>query len=117
MIPLSPPSLVGPLRWLVAEERRRQTTDRDLLQAFAQHGDGDAFAALLHRHGPMVLRLALHLLHHQQDAEDVFQAAFLALARQAQSLRGESSVAAWLHRVAWRLAVRSRAASARWPGT
>jgi RNA polymerase sigma factor (sigma-70 family) len=67
---------------------------------------------LLHRHGTMVLRLARHVLRHRQDAEDVFQAAFLALARQARSLRG-ASVAAWLHRVAWRLAVRHRTASAR----
>jgi RNA polymerase sigma factor (sigma-70 family) len=113
MIPRSPSSLVGPLRRLVAEERRRQTDDRALLQAFEQQGDGAAFAELLQRHGPMVLRLALHLLRHRQDAEDVFQAAFLTLARQAHALRGESSVAAWLHRVAWRLAVPSRKASAR----
>ncbi len=113
MTPHAPTSLVAPLRRLVAGERRRQAADRDLLRAFAKQGDGDAFTELLHRHGPMVLRLALHLLHHRQDAEDVFQAAFLALARQARGLRGESSVAAWLHRVAWRLAVRSRKASAR----
>jgi RNA polymerase sigma factor (sigma-70 family) len=110
--PHSPHSMLAPLRRLIAEERRRQTTDGDLLQAFAHHGAADAFAELLHRHGPMVWRLALHLLRHRQDAEDVFQAAFLTLARKAHSLRKTASLAAWLHRITWRLAVRSRAASA-----
>jgi RNA polymerase sigma factor (sigma-70 family) len=113
MDPHRPPSLLAPVHRLLAEERRRQAADRDLLQAFAQRGENDAFAELLRRHGPMVLHLALHLLHHRQDAEDVFQATFLTLARKAHSLRKESSVAAWLHRVAWRLAMRSRAGSHR----
>jgi RNA polymerase sigma factor (sigma-70 family) len=65
----------------------------------------------------MVLRLALHLLHQRQDAEDVFQAVFLALARKAGSLRNESSVAGWLHRVTWRLALRSRAMASRRPAS
>jgi RNA polymerase sigma factor (sigma-70 family) len=105
---MNPPSLLAPVHRLLADERRRQAADRDLLRAFVQRSDNDAFAELLRRHGPMVLHLALHLLHHRQDAEDVFQATFLTLARKAHSLRNESSVAAWLHRVAWRLAVRSR---------
>src|SRR5579884_4162294 len=113
MDPHALPSLLAPLHRLLADERRRQATDRDLLQAFALRGEHDAFAELLRRHGPMVLNLALHLLHHWQDAEDVFQATFLMLARKARSLRCESSAAAWLHRVAWRLALRSRAASKR----
>src|SRR5579875_3580617 len=98
MDPHMPPSLLAPLHRLLTEERRRQATDRDLLQAFALRGEHDAFAELLRRHGPMVLNLALHLLHHRQDAEDVFQATFLTLARKAHSLRKECSVAAWLHR-------------------
>lgn len=113
MDPHAPPSLLSSVHRLLADERRRRASDRDLLQAFVQRRESDAFAELLRRHGPMVLRLALHLLHHRQDAEDVFQTAFLTLARKAHSLRNECSVAAWLHRVAWRLALRSRAASKR----
>jgi RNA polymerase sigma factor (sigma-70 family) len=108
MEPHAPPSRFTPIHHLLADERRRQAMDGDLLRAFTQQGDNDAFAELLRRHGPMVLHLALHLLRHRQDAEDVFQATFLTLARKVHSLRSESSVAAWLHRVAWRLAVRCR---------
>jgi RNA polymerase sigma factor (sigma-70 family) len=116
MNPHAPHSLLAPIHHLFADERRRQATDGDLLRAFVQQGEQDAFAELLRRHGPMVLRLALHLLHHRQDAEDVFQATFLTLARKAHSLRNESCVAAWLHRVAWRLSLRSRAAQRRTAG-
>lgn len=115
MIPHAPSSLLAPLHRLLDDERRRQASDRDLLRAFTQQGEADAFAELLRRHGPMVLRLALHLLHQRQDAEDVFQAVFLTLARKAGSLRNESSLAGWLHRVTWRLALRNRAALARRP--
>src|SRR5579883_1010218 len=113
MDPHAPHSPFAPVHRLLAEERRRHAADGELLRAFTQQGDHDAFAELLRRHGPMVLHLALHLLHHRQDAEDVFQAAFLILIRKAHSLRSESSVAAWLHRVAWRLAMRCRAAKKR----
>jgi hypothetical protein len=93
MLPPSPSSLQTSLHRLLAEERRRQAGDRDLLQAFTRYQEADAFTELLRRHGPMVMRLALHLLHQQQDAEDVFQAVFLTLARKAGSLRNQSSVA------------------------
>jgi hypothetical protein len=81
------PALLASVHRLFADERRRRATDKDLLQAFVRQREERAFAELLRRHGPMVLRLALHLLRHRQDAEDVIQAAFLTLARKAHSLR------------------------------
>jgi hypothetical protein len=55
-------------------------TDGQLLERFASHRDeaGEmAFAALLDRHGPMVLRTCASLLRDPNDAEDAFQATFL----------------------------------------
>jgi RNA polymerase sigma factor (sigma-70 family) len=87
--------------------------DGELLHRFADRSDQAAFEELVRRHGALVFGAARRLLRHPQDAEDVFQATFLTLARKARSIRKPGSVAAWLHGVACCLALRVRAASAR----
>jgi RNA polymerase sigma factor (sigma-70 family) len=84
-------------------------SDRQLLDRFARERDESAFACLVRRHGALVLGLSRRVLQHDQDAEDVFQASFLILARKAASRRWQPSIAGWLYCVAYRLAVRARA--------
>jgi RNA polymerase sigma factor (sigma-70 family) len=88
-------------------------SDGQLLALFVNHRDGDAFAALLNRHGPMVMGVCRRVLRHQQDAEDAFQATFLVLARKADSVRAQGALAGWFYRVAYRTAVEARARIAR----
>src|SRR5205823_10451721 len=61
--------------------------DTDLLRRFAAGGGAAeaAFAALLHRHGPSVLRVCRSTARTAHDAEDAFQATFLVLAVKARS--------------------------------
>ncbi|MBP3956351.1 sigma-70 family RNA polymerase sigma factor [Gemmata sp. G18] len=87
--------------------------DHALLARFASERDEFAFAALVERHGPVVLDVARSVLRHTQDAEDVFQASFLVLARNANTIRTRASVGCWLHGVARRLALRARRARTR----
>jgi RNA polymerase sigma factor (sigma-70 family) len=87
-------------------------TDRGLLERFTAAGEEAAFAGLLRRHGPMVLGVCRRVLANAADAEDVFQATFLLLARKAASIRKGESVSSWLHAVAFRLALRARAQAA-----
>jgi RNA polymerase sigma factor (sigma-70 family) len=101
------------LRRLVARERASPLPDQLLLERFRTTRDESAFAELVRRHGPMVLHVGRSVLHHGHDAEDVFQAAFLLLARKAASLHTASSVGGWLHRVAYHLALKARARAAR----
>jgi RNA polymerase sigma factor (sigma-70 family) len=88
-------------------------TDGQLLARFVAARDDSAFAALMRRHGPMVLGVCRRILRHTQDAEDAFQATFLLLARKAASVVEQESVGAWLHSVAFRTAQAARAANAR----
>jgi RNA polymerase sigma factor (sigma-70 family) len=91
-------------------------TDGELLERFAtRHGAvaEAAFATLVERHGPVVLRVCRDVLGNQADADDAFQATFLVLLRRAESIRNRESVAGWLHGVALRVAGSARSATRR----
>ena len=88
--------------------------DAELLDRFAVDRDQAAFAALVDRHGPMVLATCRSLLRDPHDADDAFQATFLVLARRAGAFRVVGrSLGGWLHGVALRVATRARADRAR----
>ncbi len=89
-----------------------QLSDAQLLERFVLARDEAAFESLLWRHGPMVLALCRRVLRHPHDAEDVFQAAFLVFFRKAHSISRRDSVASWLYKVTYRLAVKVRARAA-----
>lgn len=91
------------------------TADAELLRRYAA-GDEAAFELLVWRHAAMVLGVCRRVLHHAQDAEDAFQATWLALARRARSVGRRGSVAGWLYQVAYRVALRARARAARRAG-
>ena len=106
-----PPRQVLHYRRQHAETADRSPQDEELIERFVAAHDGTAFARLMERHGPMVLGVCRRVLRNHHDAEDVFQATFLALARKAQHIRQRKALAGWLHRVAYRLSVRHRASS------
>src|SRR5271169_3360029 len=80
---------------------REEMTDAGLLESVVHHGDREALAALVHRHGPLVWSVCRRLLRKPQDAEDAFQATFLVLVRKAATIRHQERCAHWLYRVAY----------------
>ena len=88
-------------------------TDQYLLTQFAAERDEAAFHALVRRYGPMVWRVCRQALSREHDAEDAYQSTFLLLARKAGSLRKPEAVSSWLFGVARRIALKSRARSAK----
>jgi RNA polymerase sigma factor (sigma-70 family) len=89
------------------------TTDGDLLHRYARERDEAAFAEVVRRNGPLVLRVCRSVLGEATAAEDAFQATFLLLARRASRLTSPGSLSGWLHAAAVRIARDARVAGAR----
>ena len=87
--------------------------DAHLLDRFVRLRDEEAFAAIVARHGPMVLGVCRRTLTDPNDAEDAFQATFLVLVRRATAIRNQELLGNWLYGVARRVASRARAVSVR----
>jgi RNA polymerase sigma factor (sigma-70 family) len=96
------------VRELVAAEGARGAPDGQLLARFSRGREEAAFEALVRRHGPLVLGVCRRVLRQEQDAEDVFQATFLVLARRAGSLDRRGSLGGWLYQVAYHMALKAR---------
>jgi len=111
---------LGPTHLLLQHVRRllasEPLADQQLLDRFASDRDESAFSSLVHRYGPMVLRVCRRQLRDSHEADDAFQATFLVLARKAGSIGKRESVGAWLHGVAYRVSCRLRMTMARHGG-
>jgi RNA polymerase sigma factor (sigma-70 family) len=107
---------LGPALWHIQQLFRDGSatglSDTQLLRRFAVRRDEAAFAAVVARHGPMVMAVCRAILRDPYDAEDAFQATFLVLARKAGTAWTEGQLGGWLHTVAYRIAVRASTDSA-----
>ncbi len=79
-------------------------SDAELLSQFLKLKNEAAFTALVDRYGNMVFAVAVRIVRDRHSAEDVAQATFLLLAKDAKKIRRRESLSSWLHGVAIRLA-------------
>lgn len=101
-------TVVRRLRGMAGLPKIKDCSDRHLLERFAQTGEQAAFAALVERHGALVLGVCRRVLQNAEDAEDAFQATFMVLARKAGAEHWQSSISNWLYGVAYRVAMKTR---------
>src|SRR5436309_2402381 len=101
------------VRRLAAARDAESTPDRALLERFLADRDEAAFEALVRRHGPMVLGVCRRVVGNIHEAEDAFQATFLVLVRKAAAIGEREAVGNWLFGVAYRAALKARAAALR----
>jgi RNA polymerase sigma-70 factor, ECF subfamily len=73
--------------------------DDTLLVREAQRGDRAAFEELVRQYDQSVLRLAMHLTGSAQEAQDIYQEAFLKAYRNLGSFRFECSFYTWIYRI------------------
>ncbi len=102
------------------EARAQQRAEDDELIRQAQKGDRSAFDSLVRRYDRSVLRLALHMLGNEEDAQDVHQEAFIKAYRHLSNFRFECSFYTWLYRIVTNLCLdqlRRRKSRREDPGT
>src|SRR5438067_1781199 len=75
------------------------TPEMSLVHA-AKDGDLVAFEELVRRYDRKVLRIAQHITHNQEDAEDAAQDAFLKAFRGLGQFQEKSRFSTWLFRIA-----------------
>jgi RNA polymerase sigma-70 factor (ECF subfamily) len=73
--------------------------DESALIRAAQNGDVHAFEELVRMHDQSVLRLALNLLRSPEDANDIYQEAFLRVYKNLHTFRFDCSFHTWLYRI------------------
>ncbi len=83
---------------LPAAAPSNRTDDTDLVRR-AQQGDTAAFEELIHNYDRTVLRLATHLTDSSEDAQDIYQEAFLRAYRNIGRFRFECSFYTWIYRI------------------
>ena len=93
----------------MAAQTMANLSDRQLVEQFLASRDDSVFEVIVRRHGPMVYRVCWRALQQEQDAEDALQATFLVLAQKLHTVRKHSSLASWLHGVAYRVALKAKA--------
>lgn len=99
-------SVLAALRQRTTTTSEMEATDAELLRRYVARRDEVAFADLLRRHGPMVLGVCRRRLGRSADADDAFQVAFMVLARDAPKIENRESLAGWLYRVAYLVALK-----------
>jgi len=82
----------------LAQKTGFQVDEAALIRA-AQEGDQDAFGQLVRAYDQSVLRLAMNLLRSPEDAQDVYQEAFLRVFRNLKNFRFDCSFHTWLYRI------------------
>jgi RNA polymerase sigma-70 factor, ECF subfamily len=66
----------------------------------AKKGDLEAFSQLVKRYDRNVFRIAQHITHNEEDAQDVVQDAFLKAYQSLDQFQGNSKFYTWLVRIA-----------------
>jgi RNA polymerase sigma-70 factor (ECF subfamily) len=82
--------------------RQEAIYDTELVRRF-NAGDEEAFAEIVTRYRGKMSSIALSHLRNHADAEEIAQDTFIRAHRGLKNFRGDSSLATWLHRIAFNL--------------
>ncbi|WP_299115883.1 sigma-70 family RNA polymerase sigma factor [uncultured Winogradskyella sp.] len=77
------------------------TNDDNILIDAINNGDTKAYAKLVDRYKDLVYTLALRMLKHKEEAEEVAQDTFIKVFKSLDKFKGDSKFSTWIYRVAY----------------
>ncbi|HLJ90438.1 MAG TPA: sigma-70 family RNA polymerase sigma factor [Candidatus Angelobacter sp.] len=83
----------------IQKKAAEDTSELALVQA-AKQGDLEAFSQLVKQYDRNIFRIAQHIMHNEDDAQDVVQDAFFKAYRNLEQFQGNSKFYTWLVRIA-----------------
>jgi RNA polymerase sigma-70 factor (ECF subfamily) len=89
----------------IRRERQAEAEQDRVLVEQARAGDGAAFRSLVQRHQRRAFGIAFALVHHEEDAQEVVQEAFVRVYRNLPAFNGSSSFFTWLYRIVTNLSI------------
>jgi len=81
-------------------DRKASSSDRELLRAYWQRSDEEAFRKLVERYLPMVQAVAFRGARDASLSEEIALNAFALLARKARKLANDVTISGWLFKTA-----------------
>lgn len=77
-----------------------ETNDQPLIDAILA-GDPQSFSFLVDRYKDLVFTLALRMLKHREEAEEVSQDTFIKVFRSLNKFKGESKFSTWIYKITY----------------
>lgn len=74
--------------------------DNQLIEAII-NGDTKAYGQLVHRYKDLVYTLALRMLKHREEAEEVAQDAFIKVYKSLNKFKGDSKFSTWIYKITY----------------
>ena len=94
--------LLGVTQWGNASSKEQMNTNTD--QHFINQvlsGNTNAFSVLVERYKDLVFTLALRMLKHREEAEEVSQDTFIKVFKKLSSFKGDSKFSTWIYKVTY----------------
>ncbi len=76
------------------------TDDQKCIEAIL-NGDANAYSLLVNRYKDLVFTLALRMMKHREEAEEVAQDSFIKAYRSLEKFKGDSKFSTWMYRVTY----------------
>lgn len=86
---------------MVSSKENMTPTSDEIIINQINAGDSKQFAILVDRYKDLVFTLALRMMKHREEAEEVSQDTFIKVYKSLSNFKGDSKLSTWIYRIAY----------------